>query len=170
MPTDERLVADEISKAPVALELFLLPQISDAMQAVTWDVRAEIGMLAEIAQDTNVRAAVRMDAAQRIREIVKEAAVLSGYIRSVMMTSEHQADAGSITVSVTGDRFLGDHEETLRKLQEGMALHAKQPQLNAGRRAPRLVPDTSDNLVEEPIDVTTRTLDEGGSDGCTVPE
>ena len=142
MKTDERLIDAEVGqlKAPVALEMFLLPNISDAMLAVAWDVKAEIGLLSEIAQDEGTRASVRMDAAQRIREIVKEGAILSGYIRSVMMTSEQATDTGNITVSVTGDRFLGDADETLRKLEEGMALHAKQPQLNAGRRAPRLRP------------------------------
>lgn len=156
--TDTRIVESEIDKAPEALGLFLLPQISDAMQAVTWDVKAEIGLLAEIAQDSNIRAAVRMDAAQRIREIVKDGAILSGYIRSVMMTAEQHGDAGNITVSVTGDRFLGSQAETLRKLEEGLALHAKQPQLNAGRRAPRLVPVAGGDRDHDSRINTTDTL------------
>lgn len=138
--SDERLVVADTEKTPAALGLFVLDNISDAMLANQWDVQREFRMLAEIATDSKVRAAVRMDAAQRMRNIAKEGAILSGYIRAFEVTSEQ--DLGSVTVStkVTGGGFLSNPSDTLSKLQEGLSLHDQQPQLNAGRRSPRLVP------------------------------
>ena len=148
--SDERLVVADTEKPPTALGLFLLDNISNAMLANQWDVQREFRMYAEIACDSTVRAAVRMDAAQRMRTIAKEGAILAGYIRAFEVTSEQ--DLGSVTVStkVTGGGFLSNPSDTLSKLQEGLDLHKQQPQLNAGRRSPRLVPgdDHAKNINE----------------------
>ena len=148
--SDERLVVVETEKIPAALGLFLLGNISDAMLENQWDVQREFRMYAEIACDPKVRAAVRMDAAQRIRTIAKEGAILAGYIRAFEVTSEQDVGTVTMTTKVTGGGFLSNPSDTLAKLQEGLSLHDQQPQLNAGRRSPRLIPGNPESTGGDP--------------------
>ena len=141
MDTERLVVAP--GKAPPALGLFLLDEISAALENASWDVKQEVALYVKIAQSDGVNARVRLEAAEKIRQITKESAILQGYIQRLSMSQEEITDADGHTITstrISGDRFMTDPDSTLAKLQAGTELHAKHPQLNDDRRAPRLTP------------------------------
>lgn len=143
----ERLVSVDKAAEHPALELFNLEHISKALRASSWSVNAEMAILTRIAQDRKVNARVSMEAADRIRQIVKESAILSGYIRRLSVSKEHLIDESGRTITstrISSDQFLAaadtEGASTLDKLEAGLEISAKQPQLNAERRTLRLIP------------------------------
>lgn len=155
MMETERLVAVDPKVHP-ALGLFHLDNISAALKEASWDVKREIALLTRIAEDRKVNARVSMEAAERIRSIVKDSAILHGYIQRLSMSQEHLTDANGQTITstrISSDQFLskkhGDPDSTLAKLEAGLEIHKKQPQLNAERRTLRLIPAAN---ADEPND------------------
>lgn len=167
MMETERLVAVDPKVHP-ALGLFHLDNISAALKASSWNVNQEVALLTRIALDKKVNARVSMEAADRIRQIVKESAILHGYIQRLSVSQEHLTDAsGHVTTStrISSNQFLSkkhdDPTSTISMLEAGLEIHKKQPQLNAERRTLRLIPaDSADDPNEkEPDNEPTRVGD-----------
>ncbi len=142
----ERLVAVDSAVDHPALGLFHLENISEALKEASWNVKREMALLTRIALDPKVNARVSMEASDRIRAIVKESAIMEGYIQRLSMSQEHLTDANGQTITstrISRDRFLAgaDPASTLSKLEAGLKIQEKQPQLNAERRTPRLIPN-----------------------------
>lgn len=79
-----------------ALAMFSLQQVGEGLVTEGWTPQEEVSLYAGIAMSETERTGDRIAAAKELRRIVKEAAMLSGYVGTASYESKQVGDDGSV--------------------------------------------------------------------------